>query len=64
MMTWGTTAWEMRQAVDAAVRGDVRLARQPQRTSVAGLESDVAQRTEAFSLPAAEARPPGESPRN
>jgi hypothetical protein len=59
-----SSAWEMRQAVDAAVRGDVRLVRQPHRTSFTGLESDVAQRTAVFRLPAAEPRPPGESRRN
>jgi len=56
------TAWEARQAVDAAVRGDVRLVRQPHRTSVTGL--DVAHSKAAFSLPAAGPHPPGESPRN
>jgi hypothetical protein len=59
-----STAWEMRQAVDAAVRGDVRFVRQPYLSSVTGLKSDAAQRTAAFSLPAAEPHPPGESPRD
>jgi hypothetical protein len=59
-----STAWEMRQAVDAAVRGDVRLMRQPQPTSVTGLKSDMAQRTAAFRFPAAEPHPPSESPRD
>jgi hypothetical protein len=33
-----STAWEMRQAVDAAERGDGQLARQPDPTLVAELE--------------------------